>query len=124
MALQWQGYGRPMENHLNSAFLNIRVILGFYRKLISLSDAQYAIIGGKFFGAKSDDLSKFQITFIKKKYQTATLILQKVTVQFTTRTLTIKDSIHHPAGVAVADAVVLTAAHNRVAADSNPQPCI
>jgi hypothetical protein len=30
-------------------------------------DAQYAIIGGKFFGAKNDDLSKFQITFIKKE---------------------------------------------------------
>jgi hypothetical protein len=41
-----------------------------------------------------------------------------MTVQFTTRTLTIKDSIHHPAP-AVAAAVALTAAHNRVAADSN-----
>ncbi|MFS0518851.1 hypothetical protein ACEYW6_29730 [Nostoc sp. UIC 10607] len=37
---------------------------------------------------------------------------------FTTRTLTIKDSIHHPAA-----AVALTAAHNRVAAGSNRQPC-
>lgn len=77
-------------------------------------DAQYAKMARKFFGAKNDDLSKFQITFIKKKYQTATLILQKGTVQFTTRTLTIKDSIHHPAPApAVADAVALTAAHNQ-----------
>ncbi len=41
----------------------------------------------------------------------------------TTKGILIKDSIHHPAGVAVAAAVALTVAHNQVAADSNRQPC-
>ena len=42
----------------------------------SIDDAQYAIFGGKFFELKSDDFNEFQITWIKKKYQKPTLILQ------------------------------------------------
>ncbi|MBC1299916.1 hypothetical protein GNF11_34530 [Nostoc sp. UCD122] len=34
----------------------------FSGKLILNFDAQYAIFGRKFFGAKNDDLSEFQIT--------------------------------------------------------------
>jgi hypothetical protein len=45
-----------------SLFLNITVILCSSQKLISFSDAQYAIFGIKFFGAKNDDLSEFKIT--------------------------------------------------------------
>ena len=35
---------------------------------ILISDAQYAIFGGKFFGAKNDNLSEIQITWTKKDY--------------------------------------------------------
>ncbi|ODH02940.1 hypothetical protein A4S05_22025 [Nostoc sp. KVJ20] len=62
MARLWHSNGKSMENAEIMAFSNVVVILCSSQKLISFSDAQYAKKFGKFFGAKNDDLSKFQIT--------------------------------------------------------------
>jgi hypothetical protein len=37
-------------------------LVALIRHIFKIYDAQYAIFGGKFFGAKNDDLSEFPIT--------------------------------------------------------------